>query len=650
MKSKISEILIFLGIVNLASYSQLSDTVTIDEIVVSGKLKTVKLYAPNKVQIFNSDLISSLNSVRLSDLLKHADGIFIKDYGYSSGLKTISLNSSQSEHVGLIFNGIKLNNPQNGQFDLSLLGIDNLESIEVSSGGSSALYGSESVAGLIYLKTQSNFDKGPVFSFSAGLASFGMRKFRGSISGNLLKSLNYSISVYDETSENNYSYFINTFGGRVLKERKNSDYKFRNLFSTLKLDLNEFSSVTFLNNHTVSYRGVPGPELGYEASSARQDDKILNSSVNFNHLFSSKSSLNTVFSYQYSYLKYYDPASFGNANELNSFFKVNTYDLTSNLSFGLKGFEFQSGLSARYSYLNSNQTENARLLNLSLFFTGSSKQIHIFRFYPSLRYDYYSHINTRNVFTGKFGINVKPFSETDLSFKTSFGNNFRAPTFNEIFWKELGNKNLQPEKSISFDGGIYFRILEKWNLETELSYSLIHTKDRIVWRPENGLVWRPVNISRVRTEGILFSAACAIRIWESFKLRATISYSDFSSIKISSDFPGDPSYMKQMIYLPEEMLKSSLMIKYLPVSKLINSLSLNIFFRYNSDRFVDVENKTRVPAFDVTDAYLHSDMKFSKLIVGLRLGINNLFDEEYEVIAAYPQPVRNYNFEFILKY
>lgn len=124
------------------------DTIIIKEILVeSNRLKMTNALAPNKIQVFDESLIQSLNGSRLQDVLVLGDALFIKDYCFNSGSKTISLNSTQSEHTLVLIDGVRLNSRQNAQFDLSLLNLDNVSSIEVSKGGSSALYGSEAIGG-----------------------------------------------------------------------------------------------------------------------------------------------------------------------------------------------------------------------------------------------------------------------------------------------------------------------------------------------------------------------------------------------------------------------------------------------------------------------------------------------------------------------
>ena len=53
-------------------------------------------------------------------------------------------------------------------------------------------------------------------------------------------------------------------------------------------------------------------------------------------------------------------------------------------------------------------------------------------------------------------MNVKPFRDIKLNIKASAGNNYAAPTFNELYWKELGNKDLKPERSLNMEAGFIY--------------------------------------------------------------------------------------------------------------------------------------------------------------------------------------------------
>ena len=87
--------------------------------------------------------------LNLAEALQIIPGTFIKDYGSLGSLKTISLRGSGAEQVIVMLDGLKLNDPQTGQIDLSTLRIDGIESIEILRGGNSALYGADAVGGVV---------------------------------------------------------------------------------------------------------------------------------------------------------------------------------------------------------------------------------------------------------------------------------------------------------------------------------------------------------------------------------------------------------------------------------------------------------------------------------------------------------------------
>jgi len=642
---------------DLSSVSQtLSDSVSTEEILVTAnKLKMKTIESPNKIEVINSAMLENSNGRDLSSVLKNATNLFIKDYGFRSGLKTISLNSTQSEQTLILLDGMKLNNPQNGQVDLNLISIDNIERIEISYGGLSSIYGSEAVGGVINLITKNNTKKLSL-NVSGSFGSYDYKRFYASI-GKLFRlknnhSLIADISYSDESSPNRFEfYYFNGLTSQI-RQRENVDYVTRNFqFKSIyqnkkKYSLNLFSVYTFSN------RGVPGTEIGYTSSKARQEDKTLFSSLSFDKIFDSFK-LSTSFDYTNSLLKYFDPATVNLTVPVNSFYKLNLVGHKTDLHFEFRKLEGVIGYHASHSNLNSNETQDAKRTQFSTylslkheFFLSNIK----FSFYPSARYDYYSDLNEKNVLTGKLGINIKPFDKADLTIKSTFGNNFRAPTFNDLYWKELGNPNLKPERSVSFDAGLFYRFNFIFHNEAEASYYYIATTDRILWQPNSVSIWHPVNVGKVESKGIDVSIKSSFVSDKKINATFRINYSYGEAIKKNEDFPGDPSVSKQLIYIPRTQFKSALAVKYLPSSKFLNFVSLHVFYNYAGKRFTNFENTLFVPYYETIDANVSVNMKVFTSAFEIKFGVNNLLNKDYKVIPGYPMPIRNYLVEAGFKY
>lgn len=656
-------IILLVFIINIPAQEIISsgqDSVVTGEIVVeSNRLKMKNSEAPNKIQVIDAELLGRLNGSRLPDALNLSDAVFIKDYGFNSGTKTISLNATQSEHTLVLIDGMKLNSRQNAQYDLSLFDLEDIERIEISKGGSSALYGSDAIGGVINIITSRDFRKPFSFKIKGETGSYGYRKFYGKLSQNfkfgLVKNISYNISASDERAENKFKFNFKNGLNVTGYERENSDFNTQSVNFDVKYSQSDEMSLKYFARYSSFIRGVPGIFLGYSTGTARQEDKIAMTGFSFDKKISNKVFSKNDLTYQYQHQKYYDPATFNLTTVINSFYKLRRVSASSVYSILIsEKFSIESGAELNLDDISSNETEEGTAKQFAVFAVSK----YIFNFskgsvltiYPSLRYDYFSNISEHIVLTGKFGINFKPFGNTDFHVKSSFGNNFSAPTFNELYWKDVGNKELRPEKSLSFDAGLYYKFSFAAVNELEVSYYNIYTKDRIVWTPVSGSIWRPVNIQKVSSEGIDASLRSEFKLNKHFLANIGVSYSFGSAIKKSEDFPGDPSYGKQLIYLPKEMVKGSIMMNYLTTSKLLKYVSFSLFYNFSTRRYSNFENTQFIPRYDVWDGNIGAGFKFSGFETGLRFIVNNILNEDYTVLPGYPMPLRNYKIEINLNY
>ncbi|MBL8016245.1 MAG: TonB-dependent receptor [Ignavibacteria bacterium] len=642
-------------------YSQSMDSVVTGEIVVeSNRVRMTNSTAPNKIQVMDRLFLSSLNGTSLPDALKLSDAVYIKDYGFNSGTKTISLNATQSEHTLILLNGIRLNSSQNAQVDLSLYDLDNVERIEISKGGSSALYGSEAIGGVINIITKTNVPAAPFgFTLKAGLGSYGQKNIFGRFSqGFRLKGTSttgYSISFSDNRAKNDFDYYLNSGVYKVLRNRENSDYNTQSFDADVTYSESDKLMLKLFANYTHFERGVPGIDIGYATGTARQIDKNIFTGASLFRRVSGVLTMKSTLGYRNALQKYFDPATFGFSSPINSFYRLNNYSASNVFSFvPEENYSFDAGAEVSFSNITSNETDEGKQVQAAAFWAAKFEFLRkgspVFTIYPTVRYDHFSNINTKNVVTGKLGVNIKPFAAADLHFKSSFGNNFSAPTFNELYWKDIGNPKLKPERSISFDAGIYYRLNLAAEHELEISYYNINTTDRILWTPESAAIWKPINVGKVRSEGIDVSLRSVFSLSKRLTTQTAINYTFGSALKKNEDYPGDPSYNKQLIYLPKEMLKASIMLNYLTTSKFIKFVSFSLFYNFSTRRYTNFENTEFIPRYDVLDGNIGLGFQAGDIEVGLKFIANNLLNESYSVLPGYPMPLRNFKTEINIKY
>ncbi len=640
--------------------SGLDSAVTEEIEVNANRVKTSRLLAPNKIQVLDSVFLNSINGIRVSDALGLSDAVFIKDYGFNSGLKTVSLNATQSEQTLVMLDGIKLNGQDNSQFDLELIPLDDISRIEISDGGLSALYGSDAIGGVINIHTNGENSGKPFgFELKGDVGSYGLKKIYMKSSQNFMRNgkkfMAYSVAYSNESADNNFDYYYFDGVNKTLRQREDNGYNGNFFDFSFDYDMEKGSELKLFTYYNYFNRSLPGADVGYSPGSAKQIDRDIISSAVYTKSFSKNLKLASNIDFKYSLRSYFDTATFNLTTAVNSFYKQNSLIHGTTFSYTPSGkSELDFGYELSGNKITSDQIEEGSLFQGAIFgaykYSVGGKHVPELTLYPSLRYDYFSNISEKNVPTGKMGVNIKPFEKANFSLKSSFGNNFRAPSFDDLYWKDLGNRDLKPEKSVSFDGGFFYGFNFIGRNEVELSYFHVNTTDRIVWTPGKDNIWRPVNIGEVVSSGIDASIRGRAEVSKRIKVLFSFNYNYANSSKKNEDFPGDPSYNKQMLYIPKEFFKSSFMFNYLTSSKVIKFVSLNAFYIYSGSRYMNPENTVYEPFYQLLDANLDIGFSIFDAKTDLKFDVNNILNEDYRVISGYPMPLRNYRLQISFKY
>ncbi len=118
-------------------------------------------------------------------------------------------------------------------------------------------------------------------------------------------------------------------------------------------------------------------------------------------------------------------------------------------------------------------------------------------------------------------VRVFPFLELvrrDESIKLAISRHFSLPNFNDLYWPQLGNQDLNSERG--WKSEISWRILdlrsEEMASKFELSLSpyLIYLDNRILWRPGQDGLWRPINTDGLISYGSGLSFKLLLQQWD----------------------------------------------------------------------------------------------------------------------------------------
>lgn len=150
-------------------HAQRSDTLRLNEVPVTPRLSDFS--STHHLHKIDTLIQNSQGLNNIGQLLQNENSVFIKSYGPSS-IATASIRGGNAGQTAVTWNGMSLRNPMLGETDLSILSTLLTDNIQVQHGGSTAMWGSGSVAGTIHLRNEAKFNGGSEASVLFNNGSF----------------------------------------------------------------------------------------------------------------------------------------------------------------------------------------------------------------------------------------------------------------------------------------------------------------------------------------------------------------------------------------------------------------------------------------------------------------------------------------------
>jgi vitamin B12 transporter len=623
--------------------------------IVSSNLNTL-FSKPAPTQIMSKSDLANSNSI--ADALKQLAGVFIKDYGGVGGLKTISVRSLGANHTAVLYDGLVLGDAQGGQIDLGKFSLDNIVQVQLNNSHSNEILlpaRAFASASLINIKTSNALllQNGKMeFKLKLQQGSFGF--FSPAIFYKTLLSKNIQTSIHAEAQESKSNYpFITYENNSIQTKRNNSDLKSQKLEYDLLFSNNKKDIIKFKTYWYNSDRGLPGAIVFYNSTSNQRlkDNNILVQST-WKHIFSNKSQM--LFSTKYSFDKntYSDPNYPNSTGKLDNIFHqkewytsaVYSKDVTKYLSVSVASDFFKSTLQRKDSFATNFATpsRNTFLQNVVLVFKKGVFNIQGNVLYTSINEKVTNGKTAQNLhqFSPALSLSVKPFSNSNLYVRSFYKNIFRAATFNDLYYTNIGNTNLLPEYAEQFNVGvIYFnnnkRVIK--NLTLTVDAYINNVKDKILAVPRQNLFqWSMQNIGAVKIKGIDVSVNAGLVEAEHLKIHTRLSYTFQEALDISDK--QSTQYKTQLPYTPKHNANFMLSVQYKKTILVYNNLMSS--YKYKQG---DATPENIVNGFASSDVSLAFLFNNNYKIMG---EANNIFNAQYEVIRFYPMPRFNYRISF----
>ena len=607
------------------------------EVVVTATRTPINsIDAPSRVTRIDVDEARMTGIDNMKSLLYSVDGVFLNDHGPGQ-IGTVCLRGTAADQTLFLFDGVSLNNVQNGVVDLFLLPTNDLSSIEISQGGSSALYGANAVGGVVDLKSKTFQNNLIRLGFDGG--SYGDQSVGGEISERL-GAARIDLTLERERAVNNFDFVFNDGNESFPMKFNGADYTEDSQF--LKIAVPSSSGETsFVIQNVSANRGTPYAlvDSTFDTVDREADKNTMAILKNTGAVGAFDYSASAGFIY--SYLKYVDPYY-----AADDYYKMLSVQPAVQISYSEEQISFASGLDAEIDHGYSDRMVGEIVRNrIGVFASGEYElnrdPVLDTRLFGALRYDSYSQFGRS--LNPKVGANVKPVAAVPLHLRASVGTSFRVPTFDDLYYSDPyynGNPNLKPERSTDYDiGGVFEFDKAQGPLHGDLNldYYQINIHDGIVYETLPDFTGTEANLQKIISRGMELSVH--VNYESLFSMKANY----FFGRSFDASIPGSPDYGKQLLYIPEE--QTSLSAQVTP-----GILVFSVAVRYVGGRFYVPDNSKSLAPFALTFVSATARITSGSFQLLPEASVDDLFNRRYQVAYEYPMPGRTYRFGVSLQF
>lgn len=525
----------------------------------------------------------------LLDLLARQAGIDIARTGGPGQASTIFMRGSNSSHTLVLIDGVRVNAATQGIYDFAHLPLAQIERIEIVRGPRAALWGSDAIGGVIHIFTRdpsAPYAEVHAGSYSRAGASAGLGLAEGETRFGLGAGIEH-LRGFSATKPSVFGF-----------DPDDDGYHNRNL---------SLRGQTPLGNQRLAFSGLVTRadvefDQGQTAALSRTLGVVLSgrNSARWNHSLTLGYSSESL-----------DTPAFGSrfGSDRSSIDWINTLalDAGNTLNLGVN-VSRESGFST--DAFSGPQFDRSRRNAAAFASWRTGWKAHTLEL--SLRHDDNSQFTSANTGNAAWGWQVSD----GLRVRASWGQGFRAPNFNELFFPGFfglfaGNPDLRPERSNSLETGL------DWQLSPaqRIGVSIYRTRigDLIAFE---GPSLSAVNVNRAAIDGIEL---------------------DYSLTRGAFEFTANAAWLDARDVATHAPL----------LRRADRKVSASASYRFANQATLALDGSAFSPRPDfgrTLHGYARFDLRAALPLAGdwtLEARIENLFDRDYELVDGYNTPGRS---------
>jgi len=469
-------------------------------VVTATKIETPQEQLGASVTVITEEELRTYNYTRVEDVLRSVAGVEVQRSGSLGKTTSVRIRGANPNQVQILIDGMRVKSPTLGLFDFSDLSLDDIERIEIVRGPQSTLHGADAIGGVIQIITKRGRGR-PVATLSVqggnrltareqteASGSFG--RFNFSISGSRTDSRGQERTFDNDDSDQ--TAFAGRFGFE-LPWNASVAATGRYAKSTTDVPVNLFLDTRDPDSQQ---------QTEFSLFTLRYDQKVF-------PWWTVEARMGQMWNNQGFQNGPQPPGDFAFVSQVNTrrreFELLSTWEIArlNTITLGLEHRNDRGDIRGTFSEETTTRSlflqDELRLFD-RLFLGGGVR------------------FEDNDAFGGETTPRISAaylIKETSTKLRGAYGEGFRAPTLNDLFFPDFtgglcppfGNVNLRPERSRSWEAGADQTLWEK-RLRLGFGYFRSKFKDliTIVNVPPFAFCQQGANVGKARTEGLEFAA------------------------------------------------------------------------------------------------------------------------------------------------
>jgi len=606
-----------------------------DKVIVTAQaLPTTEQQTTAPTDVIPGETIEQRQAVSVPELLLYSPGMAVGRTGPFGGTASIFLNGGNSDFTKVLVDGTPIN-PPGSAVDLSSVTTENIDKVEIVRGAESAIYGSDSVSGVVQLFTHRGETRIPAFTLFSEGGTLASVRGGADLSG-LLGKFDYSAAG---------AYFQTDGQG------PNDAFVNRTLSGNFGYAFSESNQLHVSLRSNTSDAGIPGPTLQAPPNLYQGYGQRI-SAANARWEFTTGSHWRHQVMGTESYTRQHSFATTQSDFPYDSLLQFNRAGFVTQSTYLSRSFSATAG----YQY----EVENGGVSYISPGHLRRNNQAGYLdsRYTPlrrlmldaAVRAEANDSFGTRVVprVGGSYLLHEGKSFWGDTRYYAFYGQGIKEPRFDQTFGTDPcypGNPLLKPEASKAWTTGFDQKLAsDRWKLSADYFYNRFYDIVSFAYdpAPNPNFCGTYFNTDLAIARGVNLASEFRLRRW--LFLNGNYTYDD--SRVLQSENPNfDPA-----------LIPGNHLIRR-PVNS--GSLGVNVYYAHVNWNFLGYFTGIRTdsnfvdPAQTTNPGYARFDMAASYNLVGgliITARVINLFNKQYQDALGYPALGQTYLFGLRYKF